>query len=112
MRGSDETRVAETEAVFREVNEQIAETAERFESREGEFVCECSDPNCTHRFPASLEEYERVRSDPTHFLLAPGHEDERFERVVRRRGGHNVVEKFHAGVAAMVRRLDPRANPA
>ena len=107
-----ERRIARNEALFREVNEQIADTAERFESTESEFVCECADSNCTHRVAASLEEYERIRSEPTHFLLAPGHEDERFERVVKRRAGHNVVEKVHARVAAVVRQLDPRAEPA
>jgi hypothetical protein len=57
------------------------------------------------------EDYEQVRLDATHFLLAPGHEDERVERVIDRRRRYQVVEKFNRAVASRVRRLDPRARP-
>ena len=106
------TRIAQTESLFREVNERIAETAGRFETPEASFVCECADSACTHRVDATIDEYEDVRAEPTRFLLAPGHADERVERVVRRRRGHDVVEKVHNKVRAAVRRLDPRAEPA
>jgi hypothetical protein len=36
---TDALRIAQTEALFRDVNERIAETAQRFESGEAEFVC-------------------------------------------------------------------------
>jgi hypothetical protein len=107
---SDErTRIARTESLFRSVNERIAETAERFDSHAAEFVCECSDQQCTDRVEATVDEYQEVREDATHFLLRPGHEDTRVERVVARRGNrHEVVEKFEEVVARTVRRLDPR----
>jgi hypothetical protein len=108
----NEERIAKTESVFREVNERIAETADRFHSKGADFVCECADPNCTTRVQAPLREYERVRSDPTHFLLANGHEVARVERVVRRRPGFSVVEKFNGTVAHFVRQTDPRSEPA
>jgi hypothetical protein len=107
---SEEVRIATTEAIFRTVNERIAESAERFDSTEAEFVCECEDRTCTHRVEASLDEYERVRKEPTHFLLAPGHDNERIERVVERKRRYWVVEKFERTVAATVRRLNPRAG--
>ena len=103
---------AQTEALFRDVNERIAESAERFDADVAEFVCECADPNCTHRIQTSLEHYDEVRGEATHFLLVPGHEDPEIERVVERHGRHTVVEKFEKVVARMVRRLDPRTNPA
>ena len=103
-----EAERAKTEAVFREVNERIAETAQRFEADEAAFVCECADPDCSHRIEASLADYERVRSDATHFLLAPDHEEPSIERVLRRRRGFIVVEKFGTVVEAWVRKLDPR----
>lgn len=109
MRHTDEVRAGKTEALFREVNERIAESAGRFESDEAAFVCECADPACAHRLEVPLADYERVRADGTRFLLAPGHEDDRFERVLRRRGGFNVVQKVSRVVADTVRRLDPRA---
>jgi hypothetical protein len=105
-------RRATTEALFRDVNERIAESAERFEAEESDFVCECADPNCTHTFSASLAEYEEVRDDPTTFLLVPGHEQQDIERVVSRRGHFHVVEKFQAGVRRTVIRLNPRRRPS
>ncbi len=105
-------RIAKTEALFRSVNERIAETAERFESEEAEFVCECSDTACIERVEARLDDYEQVRSDGTHFLLVPGHEDTRIERVVGRRRRYAIVEKWHRSVARHVRRFDPRGQPA
>jgi transcription initiation factor TFIID subunit TAF12 len=100
---------ARTEALFRDVNERIAESAERFDAPAAEFVCECADPNCTHRIETTLEHYDEVRSEATHFLLVPGHEDLDIERVVERHGRVAVVEKFEAVVARTVRQLDPRA---
>ena len=105
-------RRAMTEALFRDVNERIAESAERFDATDTNFVCECSDPNCTHRVPASLVEYEEVREDPARFLLVPGHEDEEIERVLSDRGRFRVVEKVQAAVRQTVVRLDPRDRPA
>jgi hypothetical protein len=106
-----EVRIAHTEALFRDVNERIAESAGRFDARDAEFVCECADPACAERVPATLDQYENVRSDSTHFLLAPGHELTEVERVVKQ--PHKrlvVVEKFNAVVARTVRRLDPRTD--
>jgi hypothetical protein len=102
-------KIARTEALFREVNERIAESAERFDADETRFVCECSDPTCTHRIDATLHQYEEVREDGASFLLVPGHEDERVETVVRHAPGHAVVQKRHPQVTPIVRRLDPRA---
>ena len=108
-----EVRIARTEALFRDVNERIAESAERFSARDAEFVCECADPACAERVPATLDQYEEVRSDGTHFLLAPGHELTEVERVVKRQHKRFVVvEKFNAVVARTVRRLDPRTQSA
>jgi len=106
-----EVRIAHTEALFRDVNERIAESAERFNARDAEFVCECADPTCAERVPATLDQYEEVRADGTHFLLAPDHELPELERVVKRPHKRSVVvEKFNAVVARTVRRLDPRAD--
>ena len=104
----DEAKIARTEAAFREVNEAIARTAERFESEEADFVCECADPQCAHRLTADLEDYEDVRSEGTRFLLSPGHDEPRAERVVKRTRQYHVVEKF-GRVGRIARRLDPRA---
>lgn len=104
----DEIAAARTEAIFREVNEAIAKTAESFEADVADFVCECADPDCAHRVTASLENYEEVRADGTHFLLLPGHDEPSVERVVARAAGYWVVEKFSEALSRNVRRLNPR----
>ncbi|MGH2977434.1 MAG: hypothetical protein ACRDKC_03550 [Gaiellaceae bacterium] len=109
---NDQERRATNEALFRDVNERIAESAERFEAYDTEFVCECADPNCTHRISTSLMEYEQVRADPTTFLLVPGHEEADIERVVADRGQFRIVEKIQSAVRQTVIRLDPRTGPA
>jgi hypothetical protein len=109
---NEHERRATTEALFRDVNERIAESAERFEADETDFVCECADANCTHRVSASISEYEQVRADPTTFLVTPGHEQGDIERVISDRGRFRIVEKFQAVVRRTVVRLDPRNRPA
>ena len=109
MDDSPEVKKARTESAFREVNERIAESAERFDAGSTEFICECADPDCIHRVEASLDEYEEVREDGATFLLAPGHGDGSIERVVEHRGNFMIVEKVQATALALVRRLDPRA---
>jgi hypothetical protein len=108
----DEVKRAHTEALFRDVNERIAEGAQRFDADSTQFVCECADPNCTHRLEASLDEYEEVRADGATFMLAPGHAHKDIERVIEDRGRFHVVEKVQTVVRATVRRLNPRAEPA
>lgn len=107
----DQLRRARTEALFRDVNERIAETAHRFASESAEFVCECGDPTCAQRVEAGLHEYHEVREDGTQFLLAHGHEDPEIEKVVERTPRFTVVAKVRSKlIAETVRRLDPRAE--
>ena len=110
-RGHEERR-ATTEALFRDVNERIAKSAEHFDATHTEFVCECSDPNCIDRVAASLAEYEEVRDEPTTFLVAPGHEESDIERVISDRGRFRIVDKVQQMVRRTVVRLDPRDRPA
>jgi hypothetical protein len=107
-----EDRIAKTESLFRDVNERIAETSERFDAEEAEFMCECADPGCAERLEVPLDEYEEVRDNPTTFLLNPEHVKPEVEQVVSRRRGYAIVQKVDRGVARVVRRLDPRAEPA
>ena len=109
---NDHERRATNEALFRDVNERIAESAERFEAYRTEFVCECSDPACTERLTVTLAEYEEERADPTRFFVAAGHEQGDIEQVVSDRGRFRIVEKIQAAVRRTVIRLDPRSRPA
>jgi hypothetical protein len=53
-----EVRIARTESLFRNVNERIAESAQRTENEGAAFVCECGDADCTEKVEAPLGVYE------------------------------------------------------
>ena len=110
MEKTDAEKIARTEAIFREVNERIAETASRLDAEQTSFMCECADPHCTHRVDLTLEQYEEVREDAATFVIVPGHEDERVETVTERRRRYAVVEKRHPLVRPIAIALDPRAT--
>jgi hypothetical protein len=102
-----ERRRGQNEALFRALNEQI----ERLDIDDGnryvDFICECSSASCMSVIHATREEYERVRTTSTEFMIAVGHEQPDVEEVVSRHGRFNVVEK-HGEAAAVARQSDPR----
>ena len=102
-------RLAKNESLFRTLNENISGLASTLGGREPfEFICECSTSGCFERLQLTLPEYERIRQDGTHFLLADGHEDIEIEQVIARHTEYVVVEKD--GVAGLVAEDDdPRA---
>jgi hypothetical protein len=102
-------RLAKNESLFRALNENINALASGLGGREPfEFICECSTSGCFERLWLTLAEYERIRRDGTHFLLADGHEDIEIEQVIERHDQFVVVEKD--GVAGLVADGDdPRA---
>jgi hypothetical protein len=103
-------RIGHNEAVFRDINERIE--AGRWPGEPGEpiaFRCECASLGCNLLIELTLAEYERVRADSRHFVLAAGHEIADVELVVERGAGHVVVEKVgEAGRAA--EETDPRED--
>jgi hypothetical protein len=77
------------QALLREVNERIRDSAALNTSL---FVCECSDQDCFGVLEMRLEEYGRVRSNPTWFILSPDHVNGAAERVVKQDADFIVVE--------------------
>lgn len=86
-------RLVHNEKVFRQVNEAREETSTASAAATLEFVCECSDPECTGRISMSGQEFESVRRSPDRYIVLPGHEMPELERVVEDRGAFEVVEK-------------------
>lgn len=86
-------RLAHNEKLFRQVNEAREETSTASATAKLEFVCECSDPQCTGRISMSGEEFEGVRQSPDRYIVLLGHEMPELERVVEDRGTFEVVEK-------------------
>ena len=73
-------------------------------------VCECADENCAEPVQLSIAEYEAVRAEPTHFLVAPDvkHVSPQVEDVVRREERYWIVEKIEVA-AELSEERDPRS---
>jgi hypothetical protein len=109
-------RNAETQNLFREVNERVAEVYEQFSGGGTEYenpelieiFCECGHLTpCDERIHVTAATYERVRSDPTTFILLPGHGKKSVETVVEDGDGYLIARNFgRAGEIA--RAADPR----
>jgi hypothetical protein len=103
-------RVAKNEALFRQVNERIEEVNEALGQGEPtDFLCECGDDSCTSPVSLTLEEYEHVRSDPTYFVIAHGHEVMNAERLIERTDRYSVVAKLTGEAERIAVETDPRA---
>lgn len=88
-------KLASREALFREVNENIASlTGLLTETDHQLFICECSNTACAESLELTAEEYETVRAHPTRFVVKPGHQLAGIERVVDGNGAFLVVEKI------------------
>lgn len=90
-----EQRAARNEALFREVNQNIALLEERHGTASSQpvFLCECADAGCTEQLSVDAETFRRVRKQPRHFLLRAGHDDPQLERVVETHPDFVIVEK-------------------
>ena len=94
-----EHRLAENEALARDVNERVGEVAASWyaEGERLEFVCECSRDDCTDRVHLRMEEYLEVRSSPVWFAVVADHIVPEIERSVKTLGDAVVVEKTGVG---------------
>jgi hypothetical protein len=106
-----ERRLGLNEALFREVNERLRDLNESFGAvtNRMEIVCECANPGCAERISMSVREYEDLRSDPEHFVVAPGHVVPDIEDVIARGEGWEIVRKRPGGPAELARASDPRS---
>jgi hypothetical protein len=107
-------RIGENEAVFRVVNEQIRGLSSTLvnATETMSIVCECGTRSCTVQFVIRPEEYQRVRDDPTLFLVRPGHDLPETETVVERADQYWVVRKDPGLPEAIARATDPGPSAA
>jgi hypothetical protein len=101
-------RLALNQVVFREGNERLLEVLGASPGTT-EFVCECSNPECTDAVPLTLLEYERVRSRSNQFVIVPGHEIPEIEEVTLASDGYFLIRKLYG--AAYAEQTDPRSRP-
>jgi hypothetical protein len=99
-----ERRIGENEALFREMNERVNAhlRPHAFWQKVTDWICECPEETCTERIPMTPEEYEELRSNPTHFAVAPDikHVHPEVESVIEMHERYWVLEK--RGEAAKV----------
>lgn len=107
---SREERIARNDATFRAANEQIADYAgDHGFVEQVPFICECATESCLMVVDLSLGEYEEVRSSPTRFFVAPGHQvSEGHVDMVDDRDRYVLVEK-NGRAGEIVKDLDPRS---
>ena len=104
-----ERRIGMNEALFREVNERLEELAQGFAHPETlDLICECGNASCASRIEMDPEEYEQVRSDPTTFAVAQGHQIPDVEEIVERRKRYDVVRKRAGEAEEIAEQTDPR----
>ena len=103
-------RIGENEALYRTVNEKIEALSAAFGAitETMSVICECGDLSCAEQIEVSIPEYERIRSDPTLFIIRPGHEVPDVEEVVEELDGFHVVRKVEGDAAELARETDPR----
>jgi hypothetical protein len=100
-------RIGRNEDLFRKVNDQIEGVNEAFGTITGtmSILCECGKLECIEQIDLRLDEYRRLRKDPTRFAVMPGHELPDVERVVERHEGYFVVEKAEGAAAKLAEDL-------
>ena len=90
-------RVSRNEAMYREVNREI-ERASKHPGQQShdrfEVICECGEDGCSATLELTAGEYDDTHSQRDRFVVAPGHENERIEHVVKRTERYLVVDKF------------------
>ncbi len=109
MEAKKQRRAAANEATIRDVNEGIERGQwPGEEDTPVGFRCECAQLGCNQLVELSVREYEEIRANARHFVLAPGHQLPGVETVVEQTSGYVIVEKLdQAGEVA--EQNDPRA---
>ena len=105
-----EHRMAQNEALFREVNERVDAVAHQLgPDVPYEFLCECANADCTFRLKLPRSVYESVRADPKRFVVLPLHYTPEAEELVVEGDTYWVVQKT-GEAGEYVEHLDPRSR--
>jgi hypothetical protein len=97
----------------RTINESIEKTTDALGMHEARdvYVCECSDGECREPIRLTVEEYESVRGESTHFAIALDHENPEIEILVAEHQRYAVVQKTLPLAVRIARETDPRQEP-
>src|ERR1041385_3359559 len=97
-------RVAANEAVFGELNTQLARLAQDIQIS---CVCDWRGLGCVETVQMTRQDYGRLRSDPTAFPVRPGHATPDVEGVVASYATEDVVRKKDGLPARLARATSP-----
>lgn len=101
---------ARNEADSRYANENLEKAQQYLRSSEDlQIICECGRPGCGELLSITKNEYDELRSDPTHFAISIDHLLPSVDRVVRQTGGFAVVEKRPGTPQDVAKKEDPRS---
>jgi hypothetical protein len=80
----DQQRAAKNQSLFRDVNKRVDDIDKTHDLwvTLSDWFCECPTHKCTTRIALTPQQYEAVRANPTHFIVAPSR-----EHLVLRRPG-------------------------
>jgi hypothetical protein len=113
MEELSERRLVENEMLFRSTNREVQRRVKKDRAkRHGpdgtklHFYCECSRIYCRDRIKMTVDEYEDATENEKQFIILPGHENTRVEKVVRSDDGYSVVEKNIDPVRATAHTLE------
>jgi hypothetical protein len=88
-------RAARNEELFRNVNQGIAAGAEQHAvSGTLPFHCECDRVSCLDTIEIAHARYEEIVRKRYCFVVIPGHEESRIERIVQTEPDYLIVEKI------------------
>jgi hypothetical protein len=104
-------RIGKNEALYRSINEKIEGLNETFGpmAESMTVVCECGELACTQQIELDIPTYERLRADPTQFVVVPGHEIPDVEHIIEEHETFNLIRKDPGGPAELARETDPRS---
>jgi hypothetical protein len=103
-----ERRLIKNEITFRNANQSVQKSLVRLQKSaeiEGlklendaddlplHFYCECSDTKCRQRIVIKPKLYRKLHADEKYFIVLPGHETPKVEKVVKRTKNYLIVEK-------------------
>jgi hypothetical protein len=105
-----ERRIGENESLYRSINERIEDLNETFGllTESMTVVCECGFLECAEQIELPIPEYERVRADPTQFVIRPGHEIPDVESVLEQHDEWFLIRKDKGEPAELARELAER----
>jgi hypothetical protein len=107
--GFREERIAENEAVVREINEMIRQAhGSAPDISFMHIVCECGYEKCDSIIALTKGEYERIRNDPRQFCVLEKHVIQDVEAIVEENERFAIVAKRHGTPAEVAIRTDPR----